>query len=152
MFIKLHFVIGMIRGKRHKAECYIFHHWEIRCYDNIIFIQQELEGSVHHCRSKSFPEYSMVLCYSVQSHGKFRAACLMLFPQIITMSFSLEPAVPFSHAGPAYPGEQSQWKKSQSPTHLPWAPQEAIPPLWHISSIRTQPGALFRDSAGCSKS
>lgn len=120
---------------------------------DIIFIQQELEGSLHCCRSKSLPEYSMVLLgYSVQSCGKFRALCVMLLPQIVTMNFSLELAVPFSHTGPAYPGEQSQRKKSQPPTHLPWVPQEAIPPLWHISSIGTQPGALFKDSAGCSKS
>lgn len=48
---------------------------------------------------------------------------------ILTIDFSLELAVPFSQAGPAYPGEQSQRKKSQPPTHFPWTPQEAIPPL-----------------------
>lgn len=120
---------------------------------DIIFIQQELEGSLHCCRSKWLPEYSKILLgYLDQSCGKYKAECLMLFPQIVTINFSLELAVPFSQAGPAYPGEQSQRKKSQPPTHLPWTPQEAIPLLWHISSVRTQPGALFKDSAGCSKS
>lgn len=30
----------------------------------ITFIQQDLEGSLLHCRSKTFPEYSMVLLRS----------------------------------------------------------------------------------------
>lgn len=75
----------------------------------------------------------VLLFYSVQSHGSMilniGTVCLMLFPHILTTNFSLELAVPFSHANPAYPGEQSQRKKSQPPTHLPWVPQEAIPSL-----------------------
>lgn len=75
----------------------------------------------------------LLLLYSVQSHGSMTLNTgtegLMLFPQILTTNFSLELAVPFSHANPAYPGEQSQWKKSEPPTHLPWVPQEAIPLL-----------------------
>lgn len=63
---------------------------------DIIFIQQKLEGSLHCCRSKSLPEYSMVLLgYSVQRRGKFKAVCLMLFPQILTINFTLELAATF---------------------------------------------------------